>query len=779
MRSYFKFLSRNKLYTFIEVFGLSVALGFIILLASYARTEFRVGARQPLAKQLYAVGSGEFFGMTLGTSDEFFHSIPEIKGWTNLVNVGDAHIKSGEDYYPAQEAAIDTSFFSLFSYRLNGCQPDKLLAEEDEVLLSESFAKKVFGNENPIGRTINDNGDILTVIGTVQDFGPEDPFTRYDLFTCIRRQDKNLARMDNFGSTLPIVLLDKGADTEKVRKSLLDKFTSYWDYWTADRTTGSFLWGASLTRLDKIYFSGLEVQGSLRKGDKRQVEILLTVALVLLVCAIFNYINLTVAQTGKRAKEMATRRLLGESGGRIIARYICESFYFTFACFAIGCALACLFRPFFGRILSSDILIISDAASVLWIIVAIIAVSVISAVLPAALISGFKPIDVVKGEFRFKSKMVFSKIFIVLQGAFSIALTATALTMTAQIKHLANLPTGYNTEDIIEVNAWDLGYGRATQQELQSRIKALPQVTDVGLGLSTPALCGANGLHDAEGQLAGWLRLSQLDTTSMRILGLKMVEQYSAPTVGSIILTETSKRNLGVSEEHPYAGGTTAKPEYNICGIVPDYRTGDALFKPMENENNAIMVVDESYPYIYTQVVKIRGDRDEALAAVKEVCTAFADERLGIPMEIPTFYLDEHLTDNLKGTRNTMLLVLSFMVIAILISSMGLFAMSLYFTEQQGRQIAVRKVYGADIRSAVGTLAGPFMLMELISVVIATPVSCIIIDRYLQDFQNRISFPWWTILAAILLSLCISLLSIISQTLKAARKNPVSTLSQD
>lgn len=779
MRSFFKFLSRNKLYTLIEVFGLSVALGFVILLSSYARTEFNVGAKQPQSKQLYAVGAGEFFGMTLGTADEFFPSIPEIREWTNLVHVGDSHIKSGEDYFLATEAAADTNFFRLLKYRLTGCTSDNALKNTDEAILSESFAKRVFGSENPVGRTIDVNGSPLTIIGTVQDFGPEDPFTHYDIFTCIRRQEKTLARMDNFGSTLPLILLDEGADPEKVRETLLDKFASYWDFYQKDGDSKSFLWGATLTRFDKIYFSDLETQGSLRKGDRKQVEILLAIALVLLFCAIFNYINLTVAQTGKRAKEMATRRLLGESDTRIIGRYIMESFSFTLGCFIAGCMLAWIFRPFFDKILSSDIQFSVSAVTILWAALALIAVSVISAMIPAAMISRFKPIAVVKGEFRFRSKMVFSKVFIVLQGVFSTVLIAMAITMTAEIRHLADLPTGYKTADIIQIESNRLGYDRAVQMELQSRIKALPQVTDAGLGISTPLVCGANGLHDADGQMIGWMRLCQLDTTSLRILGFRLTEQYSALSSGKILLTETAKRELGVSEEHPYAGGSAAKPEYEICGIVSDFRTRDALFKPMEDEHNSIMIIPDDYPYIFTQVIKISGDRKEALAAVKRVCKEFAEEKIGLPMDLPVYYLDENLQESLTGTRNTMLLVLSFMVIAILISSMGLFAMALYFAEQQGREIAVRKVYGADTGTAMWTLVKPFMVLCLVSAIIATPISFRMIDRYLQDFYNKIDFPWWAMVLAALMTLAISLLSVISQSWKAATRNPVKTLIQE
>lgn len=777
--TYLRFLSRNKLYTFIEVFGLSVALGFVILLASYARTEFSVGAKQPLSQRLYVVGAGDSFGMTLGTSEEFFPSIPEIKGWTRICDGGNADIMVGDDYYQAAEASIDTNFFKFFDYRLTGCPKDKVLENEDEVILSESFAKKVFGNENPIGRVISVGKNNLTVTGVIEDFGPTDVFRHFDMLTSIKCAQKKYAWMDNFGGTIPIVRLDNGTDVEKVRQDLLKKYMDYWDFYKADNSGNAFFWGSSLTRLDKVYFSGQEAYNILRTGDRKQVELLFFVALVLLISAIFNYINLTVAQTGKRAKEMMTRRLLGESSRNIVARYIAESFAFTVGCFAAGCLLAYSFKPFFDRILSADIVLTPDLATALYAVLALVVISIVSALLPAMLISHFKPIDVVKGEFRFKNKMIFAKVFIVLQTVFSTVLIAMAITMTAQVSYLVELPYGYETKDIIQVNSYALGFDRGPQEALQARLKALPQVKDAGLGINSPAACGANGLHDSDDNLSGWLRLAQMDTTSLRILGINVLEKYSELTSPKVLLTETSKRNLGVTAEHPFAGGSYTNGEYEICGVIPDFRANNALFEPMENEQNSIRIIDENYPYACIQLLRITGDRSEAMEAVNAACMEFARETLGIPADMESYYLDEKLVDDLKGTRNTMLLVISFMVMAILISALGLFAMSLYYTEQQSRQIAVRKVFGAEVGSAVWTLSKSFMLMSVTAVVLAAPLAVWGITYYLQGFYTKIAFPWWAIILASLISLLISLLSVLGQTYTAATRNPVKTLGQD
>ena len=213
--------------------------------------------------------------------------------------------------------------------------------------------------------------------------------------------------MDNFGMVQTFVTLQKGVSPDAVAEKLLDKYLDYWKEWYhRDGSNGAFLWGSTLTRLDKLYFSSMDIYSPLRKGDKKMVEMLLAVALVLLISAIFNYINLTVAQTGKRAKEMATRRLLGESSRSIMGRYMTESFLFTAFCLMLGMLVAIAFKGWLDRILSAEIMLVPDVATAAIGIVLLIVVSAISGVLPALMVSRFKPIDVVKGSFRFRTRAV-------------------------------------------------------------------------------------------------------------------------------------------------------------------------------------------------------------------------------------------------------------------------------------------------------------------------------------------------------------------------------------
>lgn len=779
MKSYFNFLSKNKLYATIEAFGLSVSLGFVILLASYARTEFSVGAHQPLSKELYAVGTGDMVGMTLGTGEEFFPSVPQIESWTRIAAYGDADVTVDGDYWQVQAEALDTNFLSFFDYRLTGCPRERILSGADEVILSESFAKKAFGGENPVGRTVVMGRKNLTVIGTLQDFGPSDIFSKCDIFLSMKVMENVVMKMDQFGSVQTFVRLSDGAVPEEVASQLLDKYCGYWDWYDRDESNGGFLYGSSLTRIDGIYFSSRNVYFPFRHGDRKAVEMLLVVALVLLVSALFNYINLTLAQTGKRAREMATRRLLGESRRGVVRRYVMESLFFTAACFVLGAAIALCCRPWLERLLSAEIVLRPDALTAVSAVLLLCLVSLASGLLPAAMVSRFTPVDVVKGDFRFRSKMVFSKVFIVCQNVLSAVLIAAAMTMTVQMHHLATLPMGYDTDGLIALDSRALGYTNvAAQDELERRLEALPETDGVGRYVSGPFACGSNGVNNMENEKMSWLKLSYIDSTCFRLLGFKVVEQYSEPLDGTCWFAEETQKRYGITAENCTVGKKDdGTPEYECCGIIADYVSNGAMFVPMADSHNAVRNRNDGI--CCGMLIRVSGDRKAASAAVADVWKAVALEYVGVPKEAEMDYLDDFLAKSLTGERNTMSLVLVFMVLAILISALGLFAMSVYYTGQQSRQIALRKIFGSDVRMAVWTLSKEFLLLVGVAVAVSVPLCIAVMRRYLEGFYNAIEFPWWVIPLSALLTLAVAGMSILSTTWKTATENPVDKLKQE
>lgn len=210
--------------------------------------------------------------------------------------------------------------------------------------------------------------------------------------------------------------------------------------------------------------------------------------------------------------------------------------------------------------------------------------------------------------------------------------------------------------------------------------------------------------------------------------------------------------------------------------MVADFSVGTAMDEPMADSHTCVTLLPDDFPYIFYQIVEVQGDEAEAMQAVCQVFRETARELTGLPLDPQVSTVESYLEDGLTGTRNTMMLVLVFMVISILISALGLLAMSVYFTAQQGRQIALRRVFGYSKWAVVGWLSVRFVLTTLVAVVLATPVSVWLMRRYLQDFHYVISFPWLVLPLAACITLLVAVLSILWQTWRAASASPVETL---
>lgn len=673
--------------------------------------------------------------------------------------------------------AADPNFFQMLNYTLIGCDRNKALIGTDEVILSEPFAHKVFGNENPIGRTVMYlNQTPLRVIGVLPAFSSTELLKPIDILIPFKLAEKDYAWMDSYGSTQILITLEEGVTPDVVTRKLLDKYKGYWEYWKEDNSTNRLFWGSSVTRMDEIYFSPLNQYGPFRKGTRKQVQILFSLAFVLLLSAIFNYINLTVSQTSKRVHEMATRRLMGDSAGQIVLRYLAESAIFTTGCFIGGCLVAVITKPYFEYLLSTRIALVSSPAMVTYSLLLWVGIAGISGLLPAIITYKYSPIDIVKGNFRMHNKQLFSRLFIIVQNVISTVLITLGLTMAFQIYHLATLPTGYNT-DLVFVKTWELGHTYDKQVILQKRLQALPQVTEVALARKLPFITGHDGVQQPEEEGYSWLHLSDMDSAAFRLLGFEVVERWSDPLPGMVWVTEETCRRYQLSSNRPHFGKKDDKGgyRYNVCGVIRDYRSLSALATPLSDSHGAVMILDPQ-GYIIRQIVKIQGDRAEALAAIRRTCREVSKEVIGMPKDLEADYIDDYMDKDLTHEKNMMMLVLCFMTISILISALGLLAMSISYTEQQSKRIALCKVMGAETSGAVWELSKRFMALSLLAACFALPISVKAVQISLESFYNRIAFPWYLITAAVLATIAIAFVSIIGQTLKVARRNPIKSI---
>ena len=440
----------------------------------------------------------------------------------------------------------------------------------------------------------------------------------------------------------------------------------------------SFLETLSVERLDEIFFK--EYDGNpqaYRHGDIGTLRILLLVGLLLLLSAVFNYINLSFALAGKRAKEMATRRLLGEEKRSIVLRQIVESILFTALCFGIGLLLAYAFVPSFNRLINDPdvpVSILMRPGYVIAYLALIVLTGAISGILPALLSSRYSPIDVVRGTFRRQAKMTFSKVFIVLQSALSVFLLAMALVMEAQYRLSMNRPLHANIEDVYYLRV----QSRSDQGPLADILAALPCVKRIGFSQGAPgARTGGQFSLTRDGSEIMY-RTFKMDSVSFDIFHFEKLKDYQAPKFNAVWFGEAAFAASGFDDEYHDISQTLSQRtrgcEY-VAGVIKDFPvnlsnagTEDYLFVSVMKREDLMWG---------GWVIETVGDRAEARKAIRQVYEDWS--RTNIASVADNGFLTENYREALRPARNNMRLLELFMLLSVLISLLGLLAMSTYF----------------------------------------------------------------------------------------------------
>ena len=761
MKSYLKFLSRNKLYTAIEAVGLIVSLAFVIIIGSYVWQQYAVTRVNPDRERIYIPGLPDSPGLTYGFP-EVVSEIPEIEFVATLCRPGLTYENSEVLYC----AAVNKAFFEMFpNYRFVEGSADAIVSPSN-VILPLSFARE---RNLKLGDEMVLSGKEYTV-GALLENTQETVFQSFEVFLDVEQFNDRWDAFDNFGSTLCFLKVRPGTD----RQVLYEKLEALCGKVYPDIYGRSFFDHLELSRFDELFFK--ETGNCFRHGDLKTIRMLLLVGLLLLLSAIFNYANLSVALTGKRAKEMAVRQLNGASRAGIVVRYILESILFTAICFGAGLLLAEAFCPVMNRLLSQpdvSIRVVFTPGYILAYAGLVLVVGVICGLIPAALAGKYNMLEVVKGAFRRKKKMVFSKIFIVLQNALAVVLIVLSITMEAQMRKTQNRSMHCNIADKFYLTFITM----EDDTPLKDALEALPFVKRVGRAGAVPG-GGANGQYSTTRDGRDILyRKYVMDSTAFRMFDFDILEDYNAPVFNSVWFSDVSFAATGLDDDYRDISVLSQRTSGcdHLAGIFKAFPTNNANIG--EEEYAVISVVRPEDIWIAGYVIETTGDRKEAYTRIMETYEAYAKER-EVYLNYPT-WIDESVAAAWKPARNNMRLVELFMLLSILISLLGLVAMSTYYADEKSRDIAVRKVFGGSVYSEAWHTIRDYMALVGIACIIGIPIAVFVVQEYLKDFIYRLEGYWWIFVLAVVLTLAMSLSSVLWQTLKAAKTNPAIELKKE
>ena len=767
IKSFLKFLSRNKAYTAIDVFGLSVSLMFVILIAVYTVQELSVDKFHKDVDRIYVLANDKGPSTALPIAYRLQERYPEIEQVCPVIttNVGNQIVKNNDKKLTARTVPVDSCFFNFFSFKLLAGDKNRVLENRSNVVLSKTFANKLFGTEDPIGQSVI-IGDSLSflVSGIMEDIKHSTIPYADIMFRVERAHEYNWSiSMDhpgNAGSTVAFLKMKPGADLRPKIPDILAYFKE--SFWIYQRDMSKVV---NLIPMSELYFSELNDFGSVQTGNKRLVIVLLSVGILILVFAIFNYINLTVAQAGQRAKEMATRRLLGSSRGDLFIRMMIESTLLTVISFGIGWLLAHAAVPFVNDLLQTqiDLMATFTPGWCLAGIVLILLIGVVAGLLPAVLISSVKPIDIVRGTFRRQTKMVFSKVFITFQNGITIAMIAASIVMILQSRHLINAPLGYNTNSILEV-----ANGFANNSDRNAAIDEFgrqPFVKRVGLAAGMP-LSGSNNMSsEYEGKFLGFQQFI-MDSTAFNMLGYKIVRDNQLAEK-SWYVTEKAMCDMELPQDAPsFLWNKNATP---IAGIVQDFQLGNIT----NDMRPAMLRIDKrSEMFPWSILIEVEGNPYTAYNKIQEI---YKEASGGL--DFNATYLNEQVQKSFESEVRMTKIVSLFASIAVIISMLGLLAMSTYFIHQRSQEVAIRKVFGSDNQAILIRLISSFLVYVGVAFIIATPIIWYFMNQWLSDYSYRISLNPLIFIVSGIFCLVIALVTVFFQSYKAANANPIESVS--
>ncbi|KKB48351.1 ABC transporter permease [Parabacteroides gordonii] len=770
-KSFLNFLGRNKAYTAIDLFGLSVSLMFVILIASYVVGELSTDRYHEKAERIYELSNGRDIGSAFEIGYRLEERYPEIEKVCHVFcNIFDhLPIQNGDQNLTVNLMLADTTFFDFFNFPLVKGNWEQALAAKNYAVISESFANKYFGNEDPIGKTIRVKEDLTLVVnGVMKDIRhsvipDKDILARVDNLKAV-----GYDMFDNYNSAGAVnvfVMERAGADISSRSEEIKDWFKTF--FWIYERELSTVV---EFIPLKKLYFWEPEGQlGSvtIERGDYKFVVILLSVGLLILLFAIINYINLTVAQTGFRAKEMATRRLLGSSRKELFARLIMESTMLTTISFLLGLLLAFFFAPFASDLLQKkiDITEMVTPLNGLIVILLITLTGFVAGLLPAIVISNAKPIEVVRGTFRKQTKMVFSKFFIIFQNVITICLVAASITMFLQIRYLVNAPLGYNSTNIIDIYGGELP-DRKTGYTLVNELEQLACVNRVGVSEGTPFSMGMNftGVYDGKNISSQEFRG---DKTFFDMLGFEILRDNQVAGTVRYYLSEEFMKVLELPEDARSYKQRNWE-EVPLAGIVKDFQLNNIL--TAKRPTVVMICSNRDDVRLRSITVEVKGD---PFVARKEVAAVY--EKL-TGLEFSGMFINEQVEKSFTAQKRTLKIVMIFAVIAVLISLLGLLAMSTYFIQQRSSEIAVRKVFGSTNAQVLIRLVKAFLMYVAIAFVIAVPLVWYFMNGWLADYSYRIELSPWIYATAGLFCLIISFITVLVQSYQAAISNPVENI---
>lgn len=778
----FRNLLRNKGFSSINITGLAVGMASAILIFLWIQNETSYDQFHEKKDRIYeAWNRARFDGklMCWNTTPKVLartleHDLPEVEravrvNWNSnfLFSIGDKRItKTGN--------MVDTGFLQLFSFPMLKGNPSTALNDMHSIVLTEACAKAFFGNEEAMGKTLKiENKDNFTVTGVIKDL-PNNTRFKFDYllpwsYLTYRKEDDS-----SWGnnSTRTYVLLKQNARYASVAPKVQVLKQKYEEEAKKDKWE-MFLYPISRWRLYSSFTNGAEDSG----GRMTFVKLFGTIAILILLIACINFMNLSTARSEKRAKEVGIRKVVGAQKASLITQFIGESVLLAFLAAILALIIVAVSLPAYNR-LTDKTLFIRFGNIYTWLAGAgfILFTGLLAGSYPAFFLSSFQPVKVLKGTFKKANALVTPrKVLVVLQFTFAIVLIICTIIVKQQIDYAQSRDAGYNKDNLV----YHFMTGDIPKNYALIKNELLAQ----GIAISVTKTSAPMTESWSDGWGQEWEGKDPNDKTDFnryvsdeglgKTVGLQFLQgrdfdlkQFPTDSTG-LIINESSLKVMKFKDPI----GKLVKDngtQWHIVGVIKDF----ILTSPYE-PTRPMLISGAKNNWFSVVQMKLNG-RNPLAQNLEKAAVIFKKYNPEYPVNIQ--FVDAEYALKFENEQRQGTLAALFAGLTIFISCLGLFGLSTYMAENRVKEIGVRKVLGASVTGITALLSKDFIRLVIISFVIAAPLSWWAMYKWLQDYTYRVPIQWWVFAAACILSVAIALLTVSFQAMKAARANPVKSL---
>ena len=789
-KNYFKttwrHLVKNKAYSFINIGGLAVGMAACIIILLFVSFEKSFDNFQ--TKNIYRLNEVQKFeGSSQKVALSMFpmgptmqKEFPEIKNFTRINWAEKMQMVNGDKriFLPITYI-VDSTFLQLFNFKLLKGNKETVLQKPNSIILTQSSAEKLFGKENPVGKTIINYGDDTTsfIVTGVLENVPQNSQLQFDaLYSFSTIYSRNPHMMNNWGGNWLDTYFELAPNTDVA--ALEKKFPVYLKKYLSNKD-GWKNYELFLLPFKQVHANAADIvldYLNYQKFDSKYTNMFFATALIVLLIACINFMNLSTASSEKRAKEVGVRKVIGAGKKSLIGQFLAESFFITFISGVLAIIIVQLCLPAFNQLVQKQLLI-NYKSIYSWVagIGFILFTALLAGSYPAFFLSAFKPITVLKGTFKkLNTSVTLRKTLVVLQFTFVIALIICTLIIEQQIKYAQQRETGYDKKNLGYVfiqGDINKNYELIKNMLLSSGVaksvsKAqapLTQNWSSGMGLNwqgkDPDTKILINLYTEDGDL--------VKTAGMQLVKGRDIDIKNFPSDSTAcLISESAVKVMGF--KNPIGQNIYDDPvNWHVVGVIKDF----ILESPYQSIK-PFMIRGPKYggDVLYIRFNSV-GTTAQNMATAKRI---FKQYNAAYPFEF--HFADEEYAQKFSNELLTETLASLFASLIIFISCLGLFGLTTYMAATRIKEIGVRKVLGASITNIILLLSKDFVKLVVISIVVASPVAWWVMHQWLQNYEYRVTISWWIFLAAGISAILIALITISFQSIKAAIANPVKSL---